>query len=145
MNECPKCKVVHGKTVAEAGEVAVHIAVAHEDLSMSARTAGSAAAQIGFLMQEVACLRRQLAQRTRERDELKRQLLDEQQDHFFDRAWQVRDREKAGWWDSMGLSSLCSLGDVLVEAGRLERHPDGYGRRWFYRLKVAEGHRACEA
>lgn len=38
-----------------------------------------------------------------------------------------------GWWDSMGLSHVCDAGDRLVELGRWERHPDGVGRRQFYR------------
>ena len=38
-----------------------------------------------------------------------------------------------GWWDSMANSNVCNMGDRLVELGLWERHPDGYGRRWFYR------------
>ena len=38
-----------------------------------------------------------------------------------------------GWWDSMALSAVCSLGDRLVDLGAWERHPRGAGRRWFYR------------
>jgi len=40
---------------------------------------------------------------------------------------------ETGWWDSMALSTAKGLGDRLVELGKWERHPDGVGRRWFYR------------
>ena|GEM_PF-5883324 len=39
----------------------------------------------------------------------------------------------AGWYDTLGFSELCDYGDELVEAGKFEKHPDGYGRRQFYR------------
>lgn len=40
---------------------------------------------------------------------------------------------RAGWWDSCARSTARNLGDRLVELGKWERHPDGWGRRWFYR------------
>jgi len=45
----------------------------------------------------------------------------------------IDDGELAGWYDSNALSVTCDVGDKLVELGLWERHPDGYGRRWFYR------------
>lgn len=41
--------------------------------------------------------------------------------------------ERAGWWDTMALSHVRELGDRLVELKLWEKHPSGYGRRWFYR------------
>lgn len=38
-----------------------------------------------------------------------------------------------GWWDTMAKSYVMDIGDRLVELGAWDRHPDGYGRRWFYR------------
>jgi len=40
---------------------------------------------------------------------------------------------RGGWWDSMAITYTCHIGDRLVELGLWERHPDGVGRRWFYR------------
>lgn len=40
-----------------------------------------------------------------------------------------------GYFDTMAISANCDLGDWLVEAGLWERHPDGHGRRQFYRPK----------
>jgi hypothetical protein len=54
-------------------------------------------------------------------------------DAFFQLAAEVRDGSMAGWWDSLALSTVRDVGDELVAAGLLERHPDGAGRRWFYR------------
>lgn len=42
---------------------------------------------------------------------------------------------ETGLWDSMALSHTRDAGDKLVELGVLERLPDGFGRRWFYREK----------
>lgn len=41
--------------------------------------------------------------------------------------------DRQGWWDSEARRSICDIGDRLVELGIWERHPDGYGGRWFYR------------
>ncbi len=38
-----------------------------------------------------------------------------------------------GWYDSMARTDAINYGDRLVELGLWERHPDGYGRRWWYR------------
>jgi hypothetical protein len=44
-----------------------------------------------------------------------------------------KDGPRAGWWDTMALSAARNVGDQLVKLGKWERHPDGYGRRWWYR------------
>ena len=41
--------------------------------------------------------------------------------------------EYAGWWDTMALGLVHQCGDRLVELGKWERHPEGVGRRWWYR------------
>ncbi len=38
-----------------------------------------------------------------------------------------------GYFDTLNGSDLVTLGDFLVKHGKMERHTDGYGRRWFYR------------
>lgn len=43
-----------------------------------------------------------------------------------------------GYYDTLASSTARDIGDALVQAGRWERHPDGYGRRWFYRPKQKE-------
>ena len=48
-------------------------------------------------------------------------------------AYYVESGDKAGWWDSGAHGTVRDFGDRLVELGLWERHPDGYGRRWFYR------------
>ncbi len=44
----------------------------------------------------------------------------------------------AGYYDTCSNSTACRIGDALAQAGFWERHPDGYGRRWFYRPKQKE-------
>ena len=45
----------------------------------------------------------------------------------------------AGWVDSCAMATAMEAGDRLVELGLWERHPNGYGRRWFYRrVQAAE-------
>jgi len=48
-------------------------------------------------------------------------------------ASEVCDGDMKGWWDSCALSHVQEAADHLVALGKLERHPDGVGRRWFYR------------
>ena len=48
-------------------------------------------------------------------------------------AFLVPKGEMNGWWDTCALTSAKNYGDRLVEFGLYERHPDGVGRRWFYR------------
>lgn len=43
---------------------------------------------------------------------------------------------REGWYDSMARRDAVDYGNRLVELGLWERHPDGYGRRWWYRPKV---------
>jgi len=69
-------------------------------------------------------------------EHLRAENLDLKQEMFLALACLIKEGHLAGWWDSMALSSACTVGDDLVEAGRFERHPDGYGRRWFYRPKA---------
>ena len=38
-----------------------------------------------------------------------------------------------GYWDTCALSHVMEAGDRLVELGVLKKHPDGFGRRWFYK------------
>lgn len=40
---------------------------------------------------------------------------------------------REGWYDSMAHTEAKLCGDRLVELGLWERHPEGYGRRWWYR------------
>ena len=41
--------------------------------------------------------------------------------------------DRKGWYDSMAKGSVTYAGDKLVELDTWERHPDGHGRRWYYR------------
>lgn len=66
---------------------------------------------------------------------LKAELIEFLDEAIRCRAYLVKDGEMAGWWDSMASSDVCDFGDRLVELNVWERHPDGYGRRWFYRPK----------
>jgi hypothetical protein len=56
-------------------------------------------------------------------------------DAFCQTAHFIRDEgsEFNGWYDTGCISTARDLGDCLVEAGLFERHPEGLGRRWFYR------------
>lgn len=72
-------------------------------------------------------------------DKANAEILELKQDMFYQSAIRVTERdcgqslELVGWYDSCAESSLMGLGDELVEAGVFEKHPNGYGRRWFYR------------
>lgn len=75
-----------------------------------------------------------LVEQRAEIQELRDELLEYVEDAFQQLAYRCREGEpKCGWWDSTALSTACDLGNKLVELGEWERHPDGYGRRWFYR------------
>lgn len=50
----------------------------------------------------------------------------------------TKDGKYAGYYDDLAHRTTLEIGDALVEAGRWERHPDGCGRRWFYRPKQKE-------
>jgi len=52
---------------------------------------------------------------------------------FRNSACYIKDGHWAGWWDTEAMTDNVVLGDRLVELGLWERHPDGVGRRWFYR------------
>lgn len=45
--------------------------------------------------------------------------------------------DKAGWIDSACNSDVCAAAEALVAMGLWEKHPEGYGRRAFYRRKSA--------
>ena len=79
--------------------------------------------------QTVPCLERQLAAAKAEIVELLETIMGEGQ--------VIETGDKAGWTDTMALSHVRDAGERLVELGIWERHPDGYGRRWFYRRKPA--------
>lgn len=70
---------------------------------------------------------------------LREELIEALWDVFHGAAFKVKEGHRAGWWDSMSRSDVCNAGDRLVEFGLLERHPEGFGRRWFYREPVVEG------
>ena len=70
---------------------------------------------------------------------LQTELAENTDDSFRQIAHLCRDGPRSGWWDTCALSTAVELGDRLVELGTWEQHPDGYGRRWFYRpIKAAE-------
>lgn len=72
-----------------------------------------------------------------ERDRLREELIEWILDYFHTNAHEEKDGPMAGWWDTMAMSSVLNAGDKLVELGLYERHPDGVGRRWFFRSKKA--------
>ena len=47
--------------------------------------------------------------------------------------WKGDDPQFGGWWDTVALSTARDLGDRLVGLGVFEKHPDGAGRRQFYK------------
>jgi len=66
---------------------------------------------------------------------LKDRCSDLIEDLFLELADEISDEssDRFGWFDTMAKSDAVRYGDELVELGVYERHPDGYGRRWFYR------------
>lgn len=68
-------------------------------------------------------------------DDMKRELVEAHEDAFYGSATLIEKGEKAGWYDTNALSHVMEAGDALVDLGVFEVHPDGFGRRWFYRPK----------
>ena len=77
----------------------------------------------------IANLRRQLAEAREEVAELVQEI-------FTEGAAHIVAGDMAGWWDTCGRTSMMEAGDRLVALKLWERHPGGYGRRWFYRPVV---------
>lgn len=73
------------------------------------------------------------AELEQENERLREELADTKEDAFYEAALKVPVGDLAGWWDTTARSSVMELGEELVQLGRLERHPHGTGRRWFYR------------
>lgn len=65
--------------------------------------------------------------------ELQSDRIEDLENAFRQIAHRVTSSTMAGWWDTMALSTAKGMGEQLVAAGLWERHPDGCGRRWFYR------------
>jgi len=85
---------------------------------------------------EMATLRERIAELEAEKKRLRERLIEALEDAFFAIAHLVQDdTDRKGWYDSQARSTAVDVGNQLVELGVLERHPDGYGRRWFYRRK----------
>jgi len=68
-------------------------------------------------------------------DELISEIQEFAWDSFVGRAHYDKEKDL---YDSCALSSVCDAGDKLVELGVLTRIPDGFGRRWFYRMKKTD-------
>ena len=84
-------------------------------------------------------LRRQLATKDAENARLRENLVSALEAIVQGRGHLESTGVHAGWWDTIGLSEVCSAGDRLVELGAWERYPGGFGRRWRYRpLEAAE-------
>lgn len=71
-------------------------------------------------------------------ERLRAELTEFLEDGFQQMAAKINEGDHAGWWDTCALTTCMEFGDRLVELGGWERHPDGYGRRWFYRPKAEE-------
>ena len=73
-------------------------------------------------------------------EQLRSELAEAIEEAFLAEAYLVKagEDERAGWYDTCALSSTKRNGDRLVELGLYERHPEGAGRRWFYRRKDSE-------
>jgi len=84
---------------------------------------------------EIVALRERVAELEAENKALREQVVEALEDAFFAIAHLVAEGDRQGWYDSQARSTARSAGDELVELGVFERHPDGYGRRWFYRRK----------
>ena len=77
---------------------------------------------------------RRMAQRLEASDEVIEEMCE---DVMTSRGMFCREGEFCGWYDTCALSDVRDAGDRLVALGKWERHPDGYGRRWWYRPTAA--------
>lgn len=66
------------------------------------------------------------------------------EDAFCQLAHKEKRGDRQGWWDTCAITTAKIQGDRLVELGLWEKHPTGYGRRWWYRpvMKLALDERA---
>jgi len=60
-------------------------------------------------------------------------LVDALTDIMHGQGVRVASGKMKGWIDSCALSAVCEAGNELVRLKLWERHPEGTGRRWFYR------------
>lgn len=72
--------------------------------------------------------------------ELTSELIQSLADVVTQCGYYVPQSEKyGGWYDTQALKYVMEAGDRLVELGVWEKHPEGTGRRWFYRPLRAAG------
>jgi hypothetical protein len=67
---------------------------------------------------------------------LEKELVEWLEDYMYAKGNLESSGKFKGYIDTMALSSVMDAGDRLVELGLWEKHPDGVGRRWWYRRKV---------
>lgn len=67
-------------------------------------------------------------------DEIER-LRDLVREYAEDVLLECGHRQEDGWIDSCARNTAVEAGDRLVDMGLYERHPDGHGRRQWYRRK----------
>jgi len=79
------------------------------------------------------CSRRQLAQAREENTRLLEEMVEHLDCIMRSEGILETQGKREGWWDTGALSHVKDAGDRLVELGKWERHPNGYGRRWWYR------------
>jgi len=68
-------------------------------------------------------------------ESLMEELVEWIEDCITSNGHYCKDGKYEGYYDSMASSSTMAAGERLVELGLWEKHPDGTGRRWFYRRR----------
>ena len=86
----------------------------------------------------IAALQAKVAELSIENDALREDLIGALEEYLLDRGFRETEGKLEGWIDSMACSGVRSAGDYLVKLGVYERHPEGHGRRWWYR-KIKKG------
>lgn len=66
-------------------------------------------------------------------EDLKKELAQWLDEAMRSLGFYEKDGPRKGWWETTALRTVRDIGDRLVELGTWERHPDGHGRRWWYR------------
>ncbi len=85
------------------------------------------------LIEQLAVAKRLVTQLLKDNDLLRDELTECYAETISNEGYLVDSGCMKGWYDSMAKGNVKYAGDRLVDLGLWERHPDGTGRRWFYR------------
>lgn len=69
----------------------------------------------------------------REVKRLEREVIEWMEDSIYSNGFTETDGDRKGWTETMAKGSVMNTCEELVRMGKWEKHPNGVGRRWWYR------------